>query len=775
MAVQSDTSRISYAGNNSTSTSYAVPFVFLENNHLKAIAKTSAGVETVVTLTNHTGAGDVNGGTVRTAVAVPATSTLVIYREVPATQTTIYQEGGDFPAASHERALDKLTQITQQLDRQLGQTVRMTEGMPLNPLPVPTGSDQYVLSTTSGQPPSWQPTPSLATGPITTTGSTEPRFLADRFADAINVKDFGAVGDGVTDDTAAINAAIASISSTGGVIDLPSGVYRTTSTITITSANVSISGHGSFGNFPSGGATDGTTIRTGDRTGATRIFADFTSGPVFRVRNQNCAIVGMTIDASDTRKAAALSTNYGVWWEGLDGTSETCLRSYMRNVRVTNQPSHGIVFCNNVASSTLDFASVDNCAGHGFCIVGGAFHSRSNLTRAGQVDVLNCRASRCGGHAIYVGADDTDLHNIPYRIHLHNFESFYNLITTALAIDQTYPAEIYLSGEQISVHSSASAGLREYPTVTAAHRCFFLRGANITLDSCRFVSPLNNSVTPTVGACGYVDNHPQFTSRDITIRHCKIVPVTDSAAGSIASAFAANAFVNRLEVYVSETPSQVLALTSRNTSGFVEVDNVSTLSNADRLNRVVRATIADDAVASFTFNNDPSTGMLVLAGNISGAGGALIHYRAGDASGFVNVLSSAGATVTGVAEPTRTSSSIVGNGTTATVVTSVAHGYATGNTVRITGAVNTGFNGTHTITVTDTTTFTYSSTINSTATTQGSINRIPSGTTGTDGHLTISVGAADPILYVENRTGSQRVYSLTFAAPVQAATFVRPS
>ena len=68
------------------------------------------------------------------------------------------------------------------------------------------------------------------------TGSTTARSLANRFADVVNVKDFGAVGDGVTDDTAAIQAAV--IASNGRSIYLPYGTYKITNTINFSGKHI---------------------------------------------------------------------------------------------------------------------------------------------------------------------------------------------------------------------------------------------------------------------------------------------------------------------------------------------------------------------------------------------------------------------------------------------------------------------------------------------------------------------------------------------------------
>jgi hypothetical protein len=66
---------------------------------------------------------------------------------------------------------------------------------------------------------------------VTATGSTTERTLANRFADVVNVKDFGAIGDGSVNDTDEIQAAVTFCNTNNTTLYWPAGTYKTTASI----------------------------------------------------------------------------------------------------------------------------------------------------------------------------------------------------------------------------------------------------------------------------------------------------------------------------------------------------------------------------------------------------------------------------------------------------------------------------------------------------------------------------------------------------------------
>ena len=69
--------------------------------------------------------------------------------------------------------------------------------------------------------------------------------LVRQLDDVINVKDYGAVGNGVADDTSAIQSAVsAAASAGGGVVYFPKGTYKVTSTISILTSGIYLTGDG---------------------------------------------------------------------------------------------------------------------------------------------------------------------------------------------------------------------------------------------------------------------------------------------------------------------------------------------------------------------------------------------------------------------------------------------------------------------------------------------------------------------------------------------------
>ena len=144
-------------------------------------------------------------------------------------------------------------------------------------------------------------------GLVKTTGSTTARSLANRFADVVNVKDFGAIGDGVADDTAAIQAAV----NFGRTVIVPYGDYKLTNTIILSSGYSSIIGNGRMPFFkinPLIGPAFkinavGSTLNEFSRIENIAIYADglptFSATP----NSTNC---GLAIDGSTATVAAAV-------------------------------------------------------------------------------------------------------------------------------------------------------------------------------------------------------------------------------------------------------------------------------------------------------------------------------------------------------------------------------------------------------------------------------------------------------------------------------------
>ena len=121
MTISTTDSRISYNGNGVT-TAFAFPFPYLEDADLVVNLVGTTGVATVLTLNTHY---TVSSGTVSLSSAPGVGERLVINRVVPLTQETDYITGDPFPAESHERALDKLTLITQQHAEALTRTLQI--------------------------------------------------------------------------------------------------------------------------------------------------------------------------------------------------------------------------------------------------------------------------------------------------------------------------------------------------------------------------------------------------------------------------------------------------------------------------------------------------------------------------------------------------------------------------------------------------------------------------------------------------------------------------
>ncbi len=142
MTVSTTTIAVEYTGNGVT-TGFSTSFPFLDAEHL--VVTVDGALRYLTTHYTVTG-GNGSVGTVTLLTAPASASAVRVSRSVPLTQLTDYQRNDSFPAESHERALDKLTQIDQQIQAELDRALRVStteDALPV--LPSVTGRAQKFL------------------------------------------------------------------------------------------------------------------------------------------------------------------------------------------------------------------------------------------------------------------------------------------------------------------------------------------------------------------------------------------------------------------------------------------------------------------------------------------------------------------------------------------------------------------------------------------------------------------------------------------------------
>lgn len=266
MTIASTTNRVTYPGAGSTGP-FAVPFRILAAADLLVVKRDAAGDDTELALTtDYSVAGVLDAtGTVTLVVALAVGESLSIRRAPDLTQPTSIQNQGVYFAKTHEDEFDRLVMQLQSLQDQIDRAFGVLESY---------GPSGYTLrmKPETGKALVWQSATELGNSTIDSSAIAVPgagRTVATTTAYLLNnavynVKDYGALGNGVANDTAAIQAAInaagsgvvsGTTSGDGGVVYFPKGSYVVTSKL-IVGPHVRLEGAGMFSTVLLGAVSD---------------------------------------------------------------------------------------------------------------------------------------------------------------------------------------------------------------------------------------------------------------------------------------------------------------------------------------------------------------------------------------------------------------------------------------------------------------------------------------------------------------------------------------
>ncbi len=207
------------------------------------------------------------------------------------------------------------------------------------------------------------------------------RTVQSKLRESVSVKDFGAVGDGVTDDTAAIQAAITYAASSSKTVFFPDGIYSANS-LTLTSS-MSMSA-GAMLRY--NGANNGTLMTaSGNGLNIETFFAD--------ANFNNCSL--LVVSGNDSQlgtikvknviaSATGADSLYGVAFSGNDNTAASILVENFENTGWSNESfPQGVAFTDTATRNVV--GSVVGDVTSSLVVIG----SSSGITEIGSIIAKN--------------------------------------------------------------------------------------------------------------------------------------------------------------------------------------------------------------------------------------------------------------------------------------------------------------------------------------------------------------------------------------------------
>lgn len=337
------------------------------------------------------GSGDTAGGTVTFDTAPVAGTIVTLRRELPLERMTDFLEGGDFSAQAINNELDYVTAEIQQVERAQSAMLRYSDHETPAGVVLPDRgqrANKALGFDENGNPVALSLEGSMAAPDFTAYGTgAVTRASTGKLADIVSIKDFGALGNGLSDDTLAIQKALAA----HDCVYIPPGTYLISGIITLGERQRLY------------GAGQVSVLECIDNSfNAVEIVADFAALSDLRI---NGGAIGLKLFGRDrpcvqtsVEDVSLFGQEIGIQLDGHDDTNLPCYWNNFDRVIVEQPSVHGIHLTRSGAGDTPNANKFHACRvyshgadieGHGIYVEHGAFNNafidcEANIKGTGQ-------------------------------------------------------------------------------------------------------------------------------------------------------------------------------------------------------------------------------------------------------------------------------------------------------------------------------------------------------------------------------------------------------